>query len=74
MGMGEVCTGFRWGNLRERDHWGDPGVEGRIMVRRTFRKWDVGVWTGLAWLRIETGTYACDNEPSGSIKCGELLD
>jgi hypothetical protein len=21
--MGEVCTGFRWGNLRERDHLGD---------------------------------------------------
>jgi hypothetical protein len=19
--MGEACTGFRWGNLRDRDHW-----------------------------------------------------
>jgi hypothetical protein len=36
-----------WGNLRERDHWGDPGVDGRIILRRVFRKWDVGVWTGL---------------------------
>jgi hypothetical protein len=46
----EVCIGFRWGNLRERDHWGDPGVDGRIIL-----EWDGGVWTGLGWLRIETG-------------------
>jgi len=29
---GEVCTGFWWGNLREGDHWGDPGVDGRINI------------------------------------------
>jgi len=29
----ESCTGFWWGNLRERDHWGDPGVDGRIILR-----------------------------------------
>jgi hypothetical protein len=23
-------------------------------LRRIFRKWGVGVWTGLSWLRIET--------------------
>jgi len=22
------CIGSRWGNRRERDHWGDPGVDG----------------------------------------------
>jgi hypothetical protein len=27
---GEVCTEFWWGSLRERDHWGDPDVDGRI--------------------------------------------
>jgi hypothetical protein len=54
-GGGEVCTGFWWGNLRERVHWRDPGVDGRIILRWIFRKWDVGVWTGLSWFRIEAG-------------------
>jgi hypothetical protein len=31
MGRREVCTGLCWGNLRKRDHWGDPGVDGRIL-------------------------------------------
>jgi hypothetical protein len=38
----------------ERDHWVEPGVDGRITLEWIFRKWDVGVWTGLGWLRIET--------------------
>ena len=36
-GRGEVCTGFWWGNLRERDHWGGPDADGRIILR-----WMVG--------------------------------
>jgi hypothetical protein len=35
---------------------------------------EVGLWTGMSWLRIGTGTHECDNEPSCSIKCGEFLD
>jgi hypothetical protein len=42
--------------LKERDHWGDPDVDERILLRWIFRKWDVGVWTGLSWLRIESGS------------------
>jgi hypothetical protein len=30
------------------------GVDGRIILRWIFRKWDVGLWNGLRWLRIET--------------------
>ena len=47
-GGGEAYTGFWWGNLREGDHMGDPGVEGRII----FRNLNVRVWTGSMWLRI----------------------
>jgi hypothetical protein len=52
MGRGEAYTGFWWGDLRERDRWGDPGVDGRIMLGWIFKKWDVGVSTGLGWLGI----------------------
>ena len=35
--------------------FGRPGVDGRIILRWFFRKWDVGVWTGSSWLRVRTG-------------------
>jgi hypothetical protein len=56
--MGEergVCR-VLMGKPEGKNHWGDPDVGGRIILRRIFRKWDVGVWTGLSWLRIETGS------------------
>jgi hypothetical protein len=51
---GEAYTGFWWENLRESDHLGDPGLDWRIKLRWIFKKWDVGVWIGLYWLRIGT--------------------
>jgi hypothetical protein len=35
---GEAYTGFRWGNLRERDHLEDPGIDGRKILRQIFRR------------------------------------
>jgi len=47
-GRGEAYTRFWWGNLRERDHLGDPGVDGRIIVR-----WiqEVGC-RGMDWIEL----------------------
>jgi hypothetical protein len=52
-GRGGACTGFWWGNMRERDQWGDPGADGRIILRWIFRRWDVGMWTELGWPKID---------------------
>ena len=50
-----MCTKFWWGNLRERDHWGDQDVGGGITLRWIFGKWEGVVGTEWSWLRIETG-------------------
>jgi len=50
-----VYTGFWWGNLRERDHCEDPGLDEIIILRWIFRKWEERAWTGLVSLRLGTG-------------------
>jgi hypothetical protein len=59
----------------EGDHLGDTGVDGSIILKCIFKKWD-GAWTVLGWLNIGTGAGSCEcgNEPPGFIKCGEFLD
>ena len=43
------ATGFLWGDLRERDHLENPGVDGRIILRWIFRKWNGG---GMDWIDL----------------------
>ena len=38
-----------------KNHLGGPGLDGRIILRWIFMKFDVGVWTGSSWLTIGTG-------------------
>jgi hypothetical protein len=33
----------------ERHHWRDPDIDGRIILRQIFRKWDMGV---LDWIEL----------------------
>jgi len=34
---------------------GKPDIDGWIILGWISRRWDVGIWTGLGWPRIETG-------------------
>jgi hypothetical protein len=38
MGEGRCMYRFWWENLRERDYWGDPGIDGRVILRWIFKK------------------------------------
>jgi len=55
--MGEEKGVYRFlvGKPEGINHWGDLGVDGWIILRRISRRWDVGIWTGLGWARIERG-------------------
>ena len=55
MGGERRFIGSSWGNRREGNHWGDLGVDGWIILGWISRRWDVGIWTGLGWPRIERG-------------------
>ena len=43
------------GKPEVKNHWGGLGVDGWIILGWISRRWDVGIWTGLGWPRIETG-------------------
>jgi len=54
MGEERGCVGSWWGNRMEGYHWGDVRVDGRIILGWISRRWNVGIWTGFGWSRIET--------------------
>jgi hypothetical protein len=56
MGKGRGVYKVLVGKPEGKNNWGDESVDGRIILRWIFKKWDVGVWTGLDWLRIETSS------------------
>jgi hypothetical protein len=53
MGEERGCIGSWWGNRREGDHWRDLGVDGWVILRWISSRWNVGIWTGFDWARIE---------------------
>jgi hypothetical protein len=42
-------TRFWWGNLRERAHWGDPGVDGWINIKADLQEMGCG---GVGWIEL----------------------
>jgi hypothetical protein len=39
LGKGDGHTGFRWRNLKEKEHLEEADVDRRIILRWIFRKW-----------------------------------
>ena len=55
MGEGRGVHRFLVGKPEGKSHWGDTDVDGRVILRWIFRKWEGVVGTGWSWLRIGTG-------------------
>ena len=53
-GRGEGYTGFWWRNLSERDHLENPGIDGRVILKCIFKKWD-GV---IDWIELAQDRYS----------------
>jgi hypothetical protein len=56
-----ICLSSAWivvlvlvGKPEGKNHRGDPDLDGRIILRWIFRKWEGVMGTGWSWLRIRT--------------------
>ena len=56
-GAGDVHGGFWWGDLMERDHLEDLGIDRKIVLKWIFKKWDGEAWKRLLWPRLGTGGW-----------------
>jgi hypothetical protein len=45
----EAHTGFQWESPREEDHFKEPGIDGRIILKRILEKWVV---VGMNWINL----------------------
>jgi hypothetical protein len=53
-GRREVHTEFWWRNVKERDCFGELGVDGRSVLKWVINKLEGRLWTGL--IRLKLGT------------------
>ena len=70
-GWGEIL----WEDLREGDHLEEPGIDGKIIVKWFFKKWDGCAMDGSGSVYGQVaGACQCGNERLGSTKHGDFLD
>jgi hypothetical protein len=64
------------GRPEGKNHLKNLGVDGRIILKWNFKKWDGEYgWIDLTQDRDRSWvTCECRNELPGSVKCGEFLD
>ena len=81
-GRFEKHTEFWWGNLKEREHFKDTGIDGRIILTLISKLWVMGAWTWFICLMIGTGggllwvmwwTFAFHKTRGISWVCEDLL-
>jgi hypothetical protein len=48
-------TGFWCVNLKDRNHFEDPDIGRRIILKWIYKIWGWRTWTGFVWLRIGIG-------------------